>query len=103
MKGRVCIAMLMIGSCGIQRPETREYFQEVTGMALCPGTHVRNDNLDRAEEAGNDFLYEVELTMPQDCEDEFYRALVRKRNTLAGNEVIQTSKDGDTIRFLYAG
>lgn len=71
----LCLALV---SC-VDRPETSEYFTEITGLPLCAGSTVRNVNADDpGRSPGSDSIYIVDVTMPLACERNFRSAIERQ-------------------------
>ena len=97
----ITVAVIALTSCGMYRPETPEYFQQVTGIPLCPEAKIRNLNLDQAAQAGIGFLYQVELRLDENCREAFERSL-RSRN-LPPDETMTTQRTGTSILFTYSG
>lgn len=85
----------------VSLPETPEYFQEVTGIELCPMAEIRNVNLDQASKADIGFIYQVELRFDDECSRSFEHALRRRK--LPPGEIMIAKPIGDHILFSYAG
>ena len=69
---------LFLSSCSI-RPETRDYFRKVTGVALCEGASVHNVNAHAPDRSpGSDSIYIVDVTMPAACKASFVKAVAAR-------------------------
>jgi hypothetical protein len=72
------ILCLFLASCG-SRPETRDYFKQVTGLALCEGASVHNVNAHAPDRSpGFDSIYIVDVTMPAVCKASFVKAVAAR-------------------------
>ena len=107
MKWAIALMAPLTLSCGIRdRPETPDYFEEVTGISLCSTARVRNVNLEQAERAGGGFVYEVDLVMDQGCADAFETAMSARIGGLPADESMSARRiEGINrrIRFTYIG
>jgi len=76
---------LLLSSCQPNRPETREYFQRMTGIALCEDARIENVDLGEASrDVGTGFIYAVDLTLSPACQEAFIHAMEQRRDPPEG-------------------
>lgn len=101
---------LLVVACS-DRPETPEYFQKVTGIALCQNAEVINKPTGPEANAGVGVVYSVELQMDGPCERSFLKEVdrVQSQSAIVGgpnnkNEWIEVKRIGPgRVSVLYTG
>ena len=60
------LLIMLVTACTANRPETVEYFEEVTGLPLCPSAEVQNFQVGKYDYEV-DFTYGVRLKLSDLC------------------------------------
>lgn len=68
---RTLALVMLVTACTANRPETAEYFEEVTGLPLCPSAEIQNFQVGKYDYEA-DFTYGVRLDLSDVC----HRALL---------------------------
>ncbi len=108
------MGLLSLSACNT-RPETREYFLDVTGIELCENASIKNVRSDQHQsQIGIGFIYMVDISMNEQCQHRLFQDLKRRRVEPAGNgnsgqgapgpgETMAAERMNGKIRFTYTG
>ncbi len=111
---KVAMGLLSLSACST-RPETREYFLDVTGIELCESASIKNVHSDQSQsQIGTGFIYMVDISMNAQCQHRLFEDLKRRRVEPAGNgdsgqgapgpgETMAAERMNGKIRFTYTG
>jgi hypothetical protein len=80
-----CIAgaitlVMFVAACSAKRPETADYFEEVTGLPLCHSAEVQNFQVGEHDYEA-DFTYGVRLRLSVSCHRELLQQISERLGT----------------------
>ena len=100
------ISYFFIAGCA-KKEETPEYFNRVTGLAICKSAKITNVEPEKGVNPGIDILYIVKIEQNLSCENTFLKQVelsnnrnIENRNKLGamgGAWISVENVDGDTI------
>jgi hypothetical protein len=108
------VSVIFLFGCN-DRPETPDYFSEVTGLQICTGAKINNVNSKSHDRSpGFDSIYIVDLFLPPECEDRFFKNVsgrISKECTRESGcsgitpegDHLSVDSSGDFIRVIHSG